>query len=266
MEAQKLKLKKLHNTRDLGGLSTRDGKKIKYGKLIRSGKLYNLPSETVEALHGLGLSDILDLRIGTERDNYPDVEIEEAKNHWLPLLCTATPGITREKNMAKTMFKESRRLRKEFGSADNYIIQMYQYILFLPESQECLKKVMRIIIDAEGGVLWHCSGGKDRAGIVAMLIESLLDVTEDEIYEDYKISYHCHRKKYFWNKFGMIAVPFFPHSFRCILFALMNAKQKYIQSAIDEIVQRYGSVKNYCEEALGLTEADVRKLKDKYLD
>lgn len=265
MEIQKLKLKKLHNTRDLGGLPTGDGRTIRYGKLIRSGKLYNLPEETVERLNGLGLSDILDLRIGTERESWPDVELTGVKNHWLPLLCTATPGITREKSMAKTMYKESRRLRKEFGSADNYMIQMYQYILFMPESQQCLKKVLRLIIDAEGGVLWHCSGGKDRAGLVAMLVECLLGVELPVVYEDYKISYHFHRRKYFWNKFGMTVVPF-PPSFRSILFALMDAKQKYIQSAVEEIIRRYGSVREYCRVELDISDEDVEKLKAKYLE
>lgn len=246
-------------------MPTGDGRKIRYGKLIRSGKLYNLPDETVQKLNAMGLSDILDLRIGTERDGCPDVELEGVKNHWLPLLCTATPGITREKNMAKTMYKESRRLRKEFGSADNYMIQMYQNILFMPESQERLKKALRLIIDAEGGVLWHCSGGKDRAGLVAMLVECLLGVELSIVYEDYKISYHFHRKKYFWNKFGMMVVPF-PPGFRSILCALMDAKQKYIQTAVEEIVERYGSVREYCRQELDISDEDVQKLKDKYLE
>lgn len=50
MRIQRLNLKKLDNTRDLGGMPTKDGRKIKRGKLIRSGRLYKLPAQTIDAL------------------------------------------------------------------------------------------------------------------------------------------------------------------------------------------------------------------------
>ena len=50
MQIEKIRLKKLNNTRDLGGFPTQNGNKIKKGKLIRSGKLYKLPNKTINAL------------------------------------------------------------------------------------------------------------------------------------------------------------------------------------------------------------------------
>jgi protein-tyrosine phosphatase len=54
-----MKLKKLFNTRDLGGMPTADGKKIKSKKLIRSGKLYKIPDETQQALKNIGLTTVI---------------------------------------------------------------------------------------------------------------------------------------------------------------------------------------------------------------
>ena len=193
---RRMPLKKLFNTRDLGGLPAADGKTIKYGKLIRSGKLYKLPKKTVEALKAYGVTTVIDLRIFTEQEEAPDTLWDGVKYVHLPILCTATPGITREKSMRRTMVLESKRIKKEFGSATRYMEEMYCSILLNEEPQNYLKQALRLIIENENCVLWHCSGGKDRAGIVSMLVESLLGVSEDVIIADYVASLRFQRCKF----------------------------------------------------------------------
>lgn len=78
MFVKRLKLKKLNNTRDLGGIKTSDGRKVKSGKLIRSGKLTDLPESTVDKLKQTGLTTVIDLRIETERAENPDTVIDGA--------------------------------------------------------------------------------------------------------------------------------------------------------------------------------------------
>lgn len=68
---KRLKLRKLSNTRDLGGLATDSGT-IKYGKLIRSGKLYKLPRSTVKKLETLNIETVIDLRTEQETAEKPD--------------------------------------------------------------------------------------------------------------------------------------------------------------------------------------------------
>lgn len=262
---KKLQLKKLFNTRDLGGMPAADGKVIKHGKLIRSGKLYKLPDQTAEKLKSKGINLVIDLRIFTEREEYPDTIIDGIEYVHLPLLCTATPGITREKSMTRTMAIESRRIKKEFGSADNYMVAMYKMVLFSDEPVKMLKDCLRLIIDNEGCVLWHCSGGKDRAGIVAMLVESLLGVDKKIIVADYVASHRFQRKRFFWNRFGLIIAPLVPR-FKKILFGMMAAKPRYITDTMSEIEAQYGSVINYCMERLEITDEDIEKMRAKYLE
>lgn len=258
-------LKKLNNTRDLGGIPAENGQSIKYGKLIRSGKLYKLPKKTVDKLKEYGVTTVIDLRIFTECEEHPDTKIDGAEYYHLPVLCTATAGITREKSMRRTMGLESKRIKKEFGTVDKYMTEMYCSILFNEEPQSQLKKVLRLIIENEGCVIWHCSGGKDRAGIVSMLVESLLGVSEDIIIADYVSSHYFQRRKYFWSRLALIIAPC-SLRFKKILFAMMAAKSRFLTEAMDRVKEKFGSVIEYCKQALEITNGDIALMRKKYLE
>lgn len=262
---RRMPLKKLFNTRDLGGLPTADGRKIKHGKLIRSGKLYKLPQKTVDALKKLGVTTVIDLRIFTEQEQAPDTVWEGVKYVHLPVLCTATPGITREKSMRRTMTLESKRIKTEFGTADNYMSEMYCSILLSEEPQQLLKKALRLIIENENCILWHCSGGKDRAGILSMLVESLLGVEEEVIIDDYVASLRFQRNRFFWNKAGLVIAPC-SLRLKKILYGMMAAKPQYLTGAMNKIKAQYGSITEYCKQVLDVTDEDIALMKKKYLE
>lgn len=264
MHIKRLKLKKLFNTRDLGGIPTCDGV-IARGKLIRSGKLYKIPDCTVQALKSMNVRTVIDLRIFTECEEAPDTLWEGLKYVHLPVLCTATPGITREKSMTKTMAIESRRIKDEFGNADNYMVQMYRSVLFSEEPKRYLRQALRLIVENEDCILWHCSGGKDRAGILAMLVEGILGVDEKIILQDYVASHYFQRARFFWNRFGLIIAPVYLR-FKKILFGMMAAKAGYIKTPIDEINKKYGSITGYCKAELGITDEDIALMKQKYVE
>lgn len=260
-----LRLKKLNNTRDLGGLPTKDGKLVKYGKLIRSGKLSKLPEKTVARLRKIGVTKVVDLRIDTECGEYPDTMIPGAEYVRLPLLCTATAGITHDRSMRRLMTKESKRIKEEFGSADNYMIAMYESILFQKEPQQKLAEFLHILIKEEGCVLWHCSAGKDRAGVCAMLIEGILGVDERVMVLDYCLSDVFQRRKRNWQKIGMIIAPV-SGQFKALIIAMMKAKRLYIHAILEKIKERYESIPNYCKEVLGISDEEMQILRNKYLE
>lgn len=65
-------LRGARNTRDLGGLSTADGRAIAAGRLIRSGDLHKCTDEDIELLRdGHGLARVVDFRTAKEREGAP---------------------------------------------------------------------------------------------------------------------------------------------------------------------------------------------------
>ncbi len=265
MAIERLNIKQLPNIRDIGGFETNDGKKIVYGKLFRSGKLYKLNKKTKTAIQSLNLSHVIDLRIETEVLEKPDTKINNSEYLNYSLLCTATPAITADKSMRLTMKKESKRIKKEFGTADNYMVEMYKRVLLNKESKETLKMILNVILNAEGGVLWHCNGGKDRAGLVAMLVEGLLGVKEQTIIEDYVISHKYQKRKFFWSNFGL-SIAFLGTEFRKIILNMLSAKPEYIIKTLEFINETYGSIENYAKAELDISDEFIEKLKNKYLE
>ncbi len=264
MKIKRLKLKKLNNTRDLGGIKTKDKKAIKPNMLYRSGRLYKLPKSTLSSLEGLKIKTIIDLRMKNEREEKPDTLPRFANYYICPLVCTATPGITYDNKVRKVMKAEGDRLIEMYQTPDNYMIQMYKHMLIDEQSVEALKRFFRILIDSDGAVLYHCSSGKDRIGVCTMLLLSLLGVEEKYIVEDYMASKVFCKNHFFLYKFGIFIGPL-SGKFKRFLRCLMRIKKEYIIGVMDYIKETYGNVENFAIQKLGLTKVDIQKLKTKYL-
>lgn len=257
----------LANGRDLGGLKTVDSRIVKHGKFIRSGKLCKLNKREIKSLLDANVKTIIDLRVENEKQSQPDTIIKGIKYISIPILCATTTGITREKSMYRVIKEESGLLKKVYNTADDYFMSLYEFILFSPETQRQLKKCLEIIMNEQGCVLWHCAAGKDRAGLVAMLVEGMLGVTEFDIINDYLLSQQSQKFKKFMQKAALSIFTLFTFGFklRNILFAMIDAKVEYITSAINVINKKHGSIENYCIEALGISKQKIEEFKKKNL-
>ena len=263
-EFNRIKFKSLFNTRDLGGMKVTGGGKIADGLIFRSARLGKLSPDTRQALKDLGIKTVIDLRIRSERREKPDVLWDGCAYEVCPLVCTATPGITYEPKTRKTMENEAKILAAKYGSGDNYMVEMYRHMVTDGPSIEALRKFFRILIERDGGILYHCNSGKDRVGICSMLLESLLGVEEHDIIKDYNASRIFLRMKYFWNRVGVLIAPV-SVKFKKFLFCLMRIKPSYLEKTIDYINEKYGSVNEFCIKKLALSESDIEKLKNKYI-
>ena len=263
MKIQRLKLKKLNNTRDLGGMPAADGRTIAPRKLFRSGRLSRLPKNTKRSLEELGIRTVVDLRTDTERLEHPDSLLEGAEYVALPLLCAPTGGITAERSSRLFIKAESRRIKEQFGTADNYMIHTYRGIIFDKKPQESLRRFLRLAVERDG-LLWHCTGGKDRAGICSMLLEALLGVGEEDILADYLASRRFCRRKFVLNRIAVYIAPL-TLKFKKVLLGLMRIKREYLEGVISGMKERYGSIIAYCRQELGITDADISALREKYL-
>jgi protein-tyrosine phosphatase len=158
------------NVRDLGGLPRVGGGRTRYGAIVRGDAPDALTSDGWDALRVHGVRTIVDLRNAAELPDAP----------------TPPPGITRRHvpldDDADTDFWEFCWKNELDGSP-------LFYRPFLERKPERVAAVMHVIAEADdGGVLIHCVGGRDRTGLIVLLLLALADVPVDAITKDYDAS------------------------------------------------------------------------------
>lgn len=169
----RLPLKNAYNARDLGGYACSDGV-TSFRRFVRADGLECLDEEDIAFLKTYGITTVIDLRSGDELALRPDApalaEFADCIN--IPLI--AGDGLDLSKFAAV--------------APDSFLTKYYLDIL--KESQEALVTVIETIASApEGGVLFHCAAGKDRTGIIAVLLLGLVGVSVPDIISNYEITY-----------------------------------------------------------------------------
>lgn len=162
------------NVRDLGGLPTADGRRIRSGALIRADTLCRLTPDGQRALVDHGVRTIIDLQDEEEHEGpHPFAgEPRDGRPRYLNL----RPGAYRDAAGEATV-------RAARGHVEHYRARV-------DVSQRGFGEICRAIAHApQGGVVVHCQAGKDRTGIVVALLLSLVGVGDDLIAADYALSY-----------------------------------------------------------------------------
>ena len=255
--------RKFKNFRDLGDLPTADGRKIKKGKLYRSGHLYKISENTAKFLHEKkGLHTVIDLRSPSELAEHRDVVDADVRYiHLPPLNDQQNPSINRH-NRKKVLFD----IMAKEGGAKKHLSDIYRLMITQKESLEAFKEMLRLLADdKDGAFLWHCTQGKDRTGVAAAIILMALGVDREEIMRDYM---RTNRSCRFINALifvGVSIVTFSIHTARS-LDHLLSARTYFLQAAFDEIDRVYGGTKEFLRKGLGLSDEDICHLQKVYLD
>ena len=169
-----LLLTTIRNIRDLGGISTEDGRTIRPRCLIRSAHLGSASEEDLQFLRKEErLAAVLDLRTNQERLEKPD-HANGFTCFAIPVIDDLRAGITHEKGTEE----------KEFPD----MAFLYRLMITRPETQSGLARALHQIFTwdySQGAILWHCTEGKDRCGMTAALVLEALGVSRDAIMRDY---------------------------------------------------------------------------------
>lgn len=263
----------LPNFRDLGGHRTSHGTFIAPGTLFRSVDLSRLEPAGGQALADLGITRIVDLRTTAEIEKRPDRLPARMSTRHLDVL--ADSGATAGAQMAKVL-ADPRRLTEVLGggAARERMAATYRDIVSLPSA---LRSYRELFLDlagpaggedaadddsvndtdvAAGGVLFHCTTGKDRTGWAAASLMLLLGVDEDAVIED------CLRT----NTDLLPALqPVFDRFAAdggdpAVLLPVLGVREEYLRTALDEVRLRFGGIRGYATDGLGLTELDIDRL------
>ncbi len=254
---RKIKLSGANNARDFGETVNKEGKKIKSGCFLRSERLSNISDTDASILFGrYNLRTVIDLRTNVERADDPDKEIWGVKNIHVPLFNEEVLGITHENNIDK---------RKMLDNLPD-LKELYKVLVLDENCVPALKKVFEIITSAKDGeaVLWHCTEGKDRCGLVSALFLFMLDVDKEVIIEDYLLTNEAAEKRARKYRFLVKYLLRQPEK-ADIVYDLYRAKAEYIDNALDAVEETYGSIDSFLRDRLGITDEIKEKMKKRYL-
>ena len=249
----------LDNTRDLGYIAAAGGHDIRPGRLLRSGDLYHVSVRDQEELRRkYKLKTVIDFRTETERSQRPDEIIYSVEYIWEPVLADSAMGVTREKSEMGQLFEFE-------GDGEAYMLQLYEKIVLDRRAQRAYGNFLRILKHhGEGAALWHCTAGKDRAGIGTALLLQILGVSREDILEDY-MSSSLYLREETEAILRMLDDRGVSRRVLNNVEIILGVKESYLLHAFDIIEEKYGTMDKYFNKALGLTNFDMNFLKDKYL-
>ena len=246
----------LVNFRDLGGYLTADGRRTKWGKLLRSAAHDAITDRDVAYLQKLGLKTVVDYRSTYEQKERPDREIAGvAYLHTRPL---EDPGAT---NILDTQIK--------MDSADDAVTMLSQANRTLANSKHANSVYRQLLLTAldpsQVPIVQHCTAGKDRVGVGSATMLLALGVPRETIIADYLLS---NDNQISASKLkGAVAGGQEVTDEQLKLFqALAMVRADYLQAFFDEIDTLFGGTEGYLKNGLGLTDEELAQFQALYLE
>lgn len=224
---------RLHNVRDLGGRAATDGRRVRPGLLFRADSLGKLAEGTDDwdRFLSLGVRTVVDLRYPWEIERqgrvpehasfaYHNLSIEHRPYDQAALGPEVAPG--------------------------PYLAA--RYLEVAEDGAEELRQALGLIeasARAEEPLVFHCASGKDRTGLLAALVLSLLDVPAPTVIEDFALTERAApRLLADWRLRNDGRTPAWP--------AYGRAPAEVMRLFLTELTSRHGSVQGYVKEVLGL--------------
>lgn len=254
-----LPIKNGYNFRELGGYPTTDGHITKWHRLIRTGSLARLDKNDLTVLDKIPISLDIDLRAPDEVKKDPDQLPSQAKYYHLPVF-------EADETDASHSDEEIATLMQQPGNGYHHMINVYHRMTTAPSAQQAYRQLFNLLLKNEhGALLFHCTAGKDRTGMAAYLILSALGVDQKIIMEDYLLTNTVtqdFRNHWLENMRNHGA----SEELVTNRAALASVAPDYLNTAIKDITQNYGDVKQYLTHYLGLTPNEIKDLRKLYLD
>jgi protein-tyrosine phosphatase len=251
----------VRNFRDVGGLPTVDGRRVRHGVLFRSGHLAHATDEDAAFLASLGLHTIFDFRNAADQKlEGPDVELPGVRNVNLPLTDPADGG----EFWKMVRDGETDQLREILGDGKAAARMIGSYRTIMKERTAEHSKVLHSLAEDSVPALMHCAAGKDRAGLSIAVTLLALGVEREAIIADYLESNAKHRR-YKVHRNGDTASAYSPEVMD-LLSPLFDARAEYLQAAFDTIDETWGGVDTYLEKGLGITPETRERLRERLLD
>ena len=248
------------NFRDFGGMPAADGRRVRRGRLFRSGHLAAASEGDLEKLAALELALLVDLRRPAERlrdvARRPGGFNARVLEHQGPLENAVAPHLTFMTEPDATTQRVSEQM--QIG---------YRGYPFDPHYVAVYRDYFAGLAELDGPVLVHCHAGKDRTGVLCALTLHLLGVGRDDIYADYLETNRHNRADL---RLAEMAEQFEANYGRKVsedfLRYIMAVEPAYLDAAFTAIAAEFGDADAYLEDALGVDAAVKAAIRGRLLD
>jgi protein-tyrosine phosphatase len=231
------------NFRDVGDLPTADGRRVRTGMVFRADGLNRLDDADVARLAPIGLRTIVDLRTTPERDGYGVApEALGATVHHLPVIEVLWPHDGADE-----------------AHPVDYLVARYLEMT-TGVGATAISGVLRLLSQVDPDhcpAVFHCSAGKDRTGVVAAVLQSVLGVPDDVITEDYHRTAVAMERLVEWvRRMHPDAVDSMADQPAVFLACPPEAMSGFLSG----VAERHGSVLDYVR-SIGVTDDEIASLR-----
>ncbi|SCK36805.1 tyrosine-protein phosphatase [Streptomyces sp. WMMB 322] len=249
----------VRNFRDLGGIPTADGRRVRHGMLFRSGHLAHATPEDAAFLGGLGLHTVFDFRNSADQAlEGPDVELPGVRNLNIPLSDPADGA----EFWKMVRDGELEQLRTVLADGQGAARMIASYRSMIKNRTVEHSRILHSLAEDSVPALMHCAAGKDRAGLSVAVTLLALGVEQEAIEEDYLQSNSPHRRyKMHRGSQGSVS----PEVAE-LLSPLFDARVAYLHAALNTIDEMWGGVEPYLTEGLGLERSTRERLRERLLE
>lgn len=244
------------NFRDLGGYAGADGRRLRWGRLFRSGHLAHLTAADRDVVSALGISTVCDYRHpnelareNAELPNAPDVNV-----------IGIPPGIGNWRMLHELFARTT--------DPEDTVAAMHDIMVYLVrDAAHYYQGLFDALLEgAPGALLMNCSGGKERSGVGAALTLAALGVPRATILYDYMLSSrYTPIEREVPNVLEKYEVDLPYEQGRALILPLLETYPSYLGVAFEAIESDHGSVEAFLHERYGVDEAARERLRELYL-
>ncbi|WP_241592262.1 tyrosine-protein phosphatase [Rosenbergiella epipactidis] len=254
MMSQPIRLQSIANFRQLGGLLTKEGRKIRSNCLFRCSALDRLTAQDSEQLAQLAGVTILDYRDIHEAQAKPDQIVTAANYLNIP---ANPPDLVVDAKVVEFSPQAIEAL-----DVDRFMTQLYQQ---LPFNNPAWRQLIATLSHPETQTLiQHCAVGKDRTGLGCAITLLLLGCEESVIIDDYLATNGR------LEEIGQQALALWPagvsEKAQANFRQLLSVDKAWLVAALTAIKQRYASIEQWLEQEYGVTAQQRQSIQDKWLE
>ncbi|MFI2742285.1 tyrosine-protein phosphatase [Zhouia sp. PK063] len=244
------------NLRDLGTLPTKDDRIIKKGLIYRSDNLSGLRSDEFTRFSGLGIKEVIDLRTQYEADEKPDHLPKSVTYKHIKVLADKDNVIGGLRDKV---------IKGEVSEKESQELMEYFYAQMMEQNLPVFKELVHEVLDADEPILYHCTAGKDRTGVLTALVLEVLKVKRNQIDADYLLSNYFRQEKINHTlRLAGLAKVIHPHLDLKTIENFMKTDESYLDAVYTIIDEKYDGMDAFIKNQLGISDEQREQYIEKF--